>query len=154
MVEDTTVRVDALRAGDVIQLNEEPQTLVICAIADPIGLLRLVDLADGLTGASLGRRALRVDQQVARLAEPAGLHLLVHRGVEPQTIEVAGRERVVDPGRFVSWIAMADVTVSHDATWEHRVVPVATDRLTRPGWQTLRRASRPAVAPREAVVPV
>lgn len=149
MIERTTILVDALRAGDVIRMHEGPGTLIVTAIADPIGLLRLVDLSDGLTGEPVGRRTLRLDQSVERRDEPVGLHLLINRGDDTQAIDVAGRTREIDPGRFTSWFAIADVTVDHDDTWEHRVAPVAPERLARPGWETLRRATRPAATRRE-----
>lgn len=153
MVEYTTVRVEELQAGDVIVPTDQDQALVVAAIADPIGLLRLVDLNDALSGAPLGRRALRLDHEVGLLPEPAALHVLVNRGDEARIAEVAGTEKSIDPGRFASWFALADVTLTHDEAWEHRVVPVAVDKLARPGWQTLRRASRRALRPARAVAP-
>lgn len=125
MTEPIRRPVSQLRAGDLIALDDEETALVVCAVSQPLGASRRVELADAATGRPVPW--VRLDLHDAVLTLPGRARWVVAtdgQGRAEQLVTGDDFEAPAGDGRSYAW-------------W-----PVEVDPLSRPGWEELRRGPR------------
>lgn len=118
--------VSQVRAGDLIALHDEGPVYVVCAISQPLGSSRRVELVDARTGASGPAARLDLHDAVGTLAGVAFWHVVTNHANGSTEVVVAG----------------AGFGVPADGPWTFESHPVEIDALGRPGWERLRRGVR------------
>ncbi|MET1133779.1 MAG: hypothetical protein ABWX60_10205 [Aeromicrobium sp.] len=125
MTEPIRRPVSQLRAGDLIALDDEGTALVVCAVSQPLGAGRRVELADAATGRPVPW--VRLDLHEAVLTLPGRARWVVATDRDGHTESLLTGDDFEAPasdGRsYASWT-------------------VEVDPLSRPGWEELRRGPR------------
>lgn len=129
MTESIRRPVSQVRAGDLIVLHDEGPVYVVCAISQPLGSSRRVEVVDARTGGSGRTARLDLHDAVGTVEGTVYWHVVTNHANGSTEVVVAGDQ----------------FGVPADGPWTWESHPVEIDALGRPGWERLRRGmARPA----------